>query len=216
MNPANKMGMALDKILWDMGTMCFDALFEYLSKSDSKSMAGSREVLREREKITSSISTMSTELEIALAKAQELEAMSKRSATKIMMQETKRALEKQDAIVLNMIAKMQHGISRLEDIALRPDPRTVEDHIDELIQRENSKPNRDAGRVQQLQRLKAKELKTMQMQEASENPAVGDLIQDFSRNINKAAQDLIEAIQKFSDNVEKSTDELAKKMAKYV
>jgi len=70
---SNKQAMIFDKMFWDMGTMCFDSLFAGLNKVTTKSVAHSREVLRERSRITTQIELMSKELDVALSEQQELE-----------------------------------------------------------------------------------------------------------------------------------------------
>lgn len=63
----------MDQLFWDMGTMCFEMLFDGLNNSETKSVQHSKQVLRERSLITTKIELMSMELDVALSEQQELE-----------------------------------------------------------------------------------------------------------------------------------------------
>jgi len=72
-DPKAKQAQIFDKMFWEMGTMCFDSLFEGLNSVQTKSVAHSRAVLKERSRITTQIELMSAELDVALSEQQELE-----------------------------------------------------------------------------------------------------------------------------------------------
>lgn len=72
MNTTNKQAMAFDRMFWDMGTMCFDALFDGLNKATTQPVSTSRDVLKERTKITGKIELMTNALDEALEEVQSL------------------------------------------------------------------------------------------------------------------------------------------------
>ena len=286
MDKKNNSVMMMNKMYWEMGTMCFDELFKAICATQTKSMTCSRQVLTERDMLNTSIDMMSSVLDFALEKTQELErhktwiksheaelnafkkveyevtvldnkreytgstiittctvcanktchpgcrvsnkerccmmgnggycsvckchwskhenrsykwvkvprkekrtnkemkgkfdkAKSDISASEQMMKETRIALEQQDAKVQRMVAGIQQGICKLEKIALRPDPTTVGDYIDELIELEKVKKKKDPERMKQLLKLKAQERNIVKIQEAEgEWVAVADLLAD--------------------------------------
>lgn len=69
----NKQAQIFDRMFWDMGTMCFDSLFQGLNKVSTKSVAYSRQVLRERQLIQTKIQLMSQQLNVALEKQHQMD-----------------------------------------------------------------------------------------------------------------------------------------------
>eukprot|EP01084_Bolivina_argentea_P116798 207461_1 len=68
----NQQSMIFDKMFWDMGTICFNALFKGLNAVASKSLTVSKEVLRKRDEITSRIDIMQSEVFKLLEEQQEI------------------------------------------------------------------------------------------------------------------------------------------------
>jgi len=288
MMTTNKQAMVMDKMFWEMGTLCFDALFKRLNVAPTKSVQHSREVLQKRAKIQTEIQLMSVELSKAMREQKTLatrrqvieankdalnsykevvwyedvhewqkeyrnsqiittcavcdnktchpdcgvedkqrccmmgesghctvcgchfnkhvnqgfvwkevkvgrkrcsnwdkekgkkkrfkDAKKETNEAQRMINECEAAMRRQERMVQRMIASVHNCITQLEEIALRPNPITLGDYIEKLIEVEESKTKTDREKVKRLKEYKKMEKVILNIQKTGGKGAFYDFM----------------------------------------
>ncbi|KAH3876141.1 hypothetical protein DPMN_039423 [Dreissena polymorpha] len=160
---------SLSPIFWDMSLQSFRIFFKHLETLPSTSLKLTSDVLKERHELEAIVKNLQPRLDVGLMKINSLNAQiksfkentssiaaNKETSHTLLIQEKlidelKADLNKVVETVDEMIEAFYASKARLNEIALRPHPLTMKEHIDLLI--ENEKMDKNNGWVERIESL---------------------------------------------------------------
>ena len=132
-------------MFWDMGMRSFSSFFSHLSRAETKSLALTRKVLKEREQLE----TLVHEVKVGIKKLNVIEkekdtlkieaALDKGTGKqRRILAEKKQEVEDIQAELLSLTKQVQASNEKLAEIALKPNPITETDYLEILIESEQT------------------------------------------------------------------------------
>ncbi|XP_072574573.1 uncharacterized protein [Paramormyrops kingsleyae] len=148
-----------DKMFWRMGVKTMKKFFGALTSMEAKSLRLTREVLKERKELETAVTGLRPQIRAGLAKLGEIkrtrQIIHKATGVKLTAQEIRQEeeIEHLQKGVLDLIETSQRCLTRLNEIALKPNPLSIPEYIDLLI--ENEMAEAKAGFLQRIQSFEA-------------------------------------------------------------
>ncbi|XP_072553867.1 uncharacterized protein [Paramormyrops kingsleyae] len=139
-----------DKMFWRMGVKSMKTFFVAIRSMETNSLRLTREVLKERKELETAVTGLRPQIRAGLVKLGEIKTGVKLAAQEIRQKEEIEHLQKG---VLDLIETSQRCLTRLNEIALKPNPLSTPEYIDLLI--ENEMAEAKAGFLQRIQSFEA-------------------------------------------------------------
>lgn len=202
-NDAEEYETSFDELFWKMCLGSFSNFFEEFRKAESVSLTLTREVLEEREQLHVLIEGLNVQITLGLNKLEEMrqeEIVMQQREKEIdekMMKATEEYLQAVHTQVLHMIKRAQQSLSRLDEIALKPNPLTYVEYLELLI--ESEKKEAKPGWKQRIQYLELAKRHAEILSKVKDQKEIQKLVKRLSKD-KDVSEEALEKLSLGGDN----------------